>query len=423
MKHLIGLVLGTEEDWPPAFEHLSARVGPFEWRGETHELTTERVINEPFDLRYTPRYSLVLDRVGWWYLLPREWLKKVALMDDVYLLNNPFTFQSMEKHSAYCAMMRLGLKVPETWLIPHKQPPWNERFPTTAARYNALFELADIGNAVGYPLYLKPFDGGQWRGVARASNREELRRRYDESGQQLMHVQAAVEHFDVFTRTLSIGAESMTMYFDPAKPLHDRYQVRHDFLSGEEGKEVVTISKIVNAFFRWEFNSCESLVRGGEVFPIDYANASPDVALTSLHYYFPWAITALVRWCAFCLASGRRMRIDVDTRPWFEIADRDDLSYELKLAGYRRLADQHFQADEYAEFCEGPLRHLDEAAHDWFTSDEFDAVLVNTVRATFPAVEHEQFVAHYRGLLAAWATDAGRSRAAGVAGTRGSRDR
>ena len=31
-------------------------------------------------------------------------------MDDVYLLNNPFTFQSMEKHSAYCAMMRLGLK-------------------------------------------------------------------------------------------------------------------------------------------------------------------------------------------------------------------------------------------------------------------------------------------------------------------------
>jgi hypothetical protein len=406
MKHLIGLVLGTEEDWPPAFEHLAARVGRFEWRGAAHELATERVINEPFDLRYRPRYALVLDRVGWWYLLPREWLKKVALMDDVYLLNNPFTFQSMEKHSAYCAMMRLGLKVPETWLIPHKQPPWNERFPTTAARYNALFDLTDIGNAVGYPLYLKPFDGGQWRGVTKASNREELRRRYDESGQQLMHVQAAVESFDVFTRTLSIGAESMTMYFDPARPLHDRYQVRHDFLSTSEGDEVVTISKIVNAFFRWEFNSCESLVRCGEVFPIDYANASPDVALTSLHYYFPWAITALVRWCAFCLADERRMRIDVDTRPWFAIADRDDLSYQDKLAEYRRLADEHFQAEEYAEFCAGPARHLEEAAHEWFTSVEFDHVLVNTVRGTFPAFEQEEFVAHYRGLLAAWASDA-----------------
>ena len=150
MKHLLGLVLGTEEDWPPAFEQLAASVGAFTWRGESHELTTERVFNEPFDLRYTPRYSLVVDRVGWWYLLPREWLKKIALMDDVYLLNNPFTFQSMEKHSAYCAMMRLGLKVPDTWLIPHKQPPRNERLPTTAARYNRAFDLHEIGDTVGY---------------------------------------------------------------------------------------------------------------------------------------------------------------------------------------------------------------------------------------------------------------------------------
>ena len=38
MRHLIGLVLGTEEDWPPAFEQLAASVGTFEWRGESHEL-------------------------------------------------------------------------------------------------------------------------------------------------------------------------------------------------------------------------------------------------------------------------------------------------------------------------------------------------------------------------------------------------
>ena len=262
------------------------------------------MFNEPFDLRYKPRYSLVVDRVGWWYLLPREWLKKIALMDDVYLLNNPFTFQSMEKHSAYCAMMRLGLKVPDTWLIPHKQPPWNERFPTTAARYNRSFDLNEIGDYVGFPLYLKPFDGGQWRGVSRARDQEELRRGYDESGEQLMHVQSAVDDFEVFARSLSIGAETRVMWFDPDKPMYDRYQVKHDFLTPDQGFEVETISKVVNAFFRWEFNSCESIVREGEVFPIDYANASPDVAVTSLHYYFPWAMTALVRWCAFCLAEG-----------------------------------------------------------------------------------------------------------------------
>jgi hypothetical protein len=405
MRHLIGLLLGTEEDWSTSFEHLAGQVGSFTWRGETHALDVERVTNEPFDLRYRPRYALVIDRLGWWYALPREWLKKVVLMDDVYVLNNPFTFQAMEKHSAYCAMMRLGLKVPDTWLIPHKQPPANERFQTTAERYNLPFDLTDIGEQVGYPLYLKPFDGGQWRGVSRARNPAELRRGYDESGEQLMHVQRAVDDFDVFARSLSIGAETMVMWFDPDKPIHDRYQVRHDFLPPDQGQEVVTISKIVNAFFRWEFNSCESIVRGSEVHPIDYANATPDVALTSLHYYFPWAITALVRWSAFCLAGERRMHIDVDARPWFEIGDDDSRTYEEKLVDYRRLADAHFQTEEYAEFCDTALPHLDELAHEWFTGGEFDRLLVDTVCTTFPAHEHEQFAAHYRGLIAAWSRD------------------
>jgi hypothetical protein len=404
--HLIGLLLGTEEDWPRAFEHLLAQVGPIEHGGDTHHLTTERITIEPFDLRYRPRYQLVVDRLGWWYTVPREWLKKISLMDDVYLLNNPFTFQAMEKHSAYCAMMRLGLKVPDTWLIPHKNPPANPRFQPTAERYNLPFDLEEIAGRVGYPLYMKPFDGGQWVGVTRVRDPQELHAVYDASGERLMHLQAAVEDFDVFARSLSIGAETMVMHFEPDRPMHDRYQVDHDFLSAETGDEVVTISRLVNAFFRWEFNSCETIVKDGVAYPIDYANASPDVALTSLHYYFPWAIRALVRWTAFCTVTGRRMRINQSTRDYFEVGDRDDLSYEEKLAEYRRLADAHFQLPEYEEFVAAKLPHLDEVLVDWVEGPDFDELLVDTVTSTFPPHEHEQFVAHYRGLLGAWTRDA-----------------
>jgi len=42
-------------------------------------------------------------------------------------------------------------------------------------------------------------------------------------------------------------------------------------------------------------------------------------------------------------------------------------------------------------------------------SAEFDHHLVATIQRAFPPHEHEQFVAHYRGLLAAWAADQGAS--------------
>jgi hypothetical protein len=330
----------------------------------------------------------------------------------VYLLNNPFTFQAMEKHAAYCAMIRLGLKVPATWLLPHKLPPQSVRFESAtdkfeemASRYNAAFDLDEIAARVGYPLFMKPFDGGQWVGVTRIADQGELHSSYDASGERMMHFQASVEGFDVFARSLSIGAETMVMKYDPSKPLHDRYSVAHDFLSPETGNEVVTISRLVNAFFLWEFNSCETLIKDGEVHPIDYANASPDVALTSLHYYFPWAMKALVRWTAFCTATGRPNRIDQDTRRYFEIGDRTGLGYEEKLASYRELVDDFFEIERYEEFCAEALPQLDEVVLDYVESEDFDRLLVHTVQTTFPEHEHEHFVAHYRGLLDAWAKD------------------
>ena len=406
MNHLIGLLLGTEEDWPSAFESVMRRLDPvLSLNGAEHRFATDRVTIEPFDLRARPRYSLVIDRLSHWYFHPREWLKKVALMNDVYLMNNPFTFQAMEKHAAYCAMIRLGLKVPETWLIPHKQPPDNERFPYTAAKYNKPFELSEVAEKIGYPLFMKPFDGGAWVGVTRITGAEDLRRGYDESGERLMHLQASVEDFEVFARSLSIGAETMVMRYDPSQPIHGRYQVEHGFLQPEVGREVVTIGRLINAFFLWEFNSCETLVKNGEVFPIDYANACPDVSLTSLHYYFPWAIKSLVKWSLFCAATDRPMQIDMTMKRYFEIGDRTDLSYEEKLAAYDKLSDQHFQAERYYEFVEQQIPEIDQVMLEYIASADFDRLLVQTVASTFPPHEHEKFIAHYRGLLALWVKD------------------
>jgi hypothetical protein len=209
----------------------------------------------------------------------------------------------------------------------------------------------------------------------------------------------------VFARSLTIGPETMVMKFQPDKPMHDRYAVAHDFLAPDVGLEVLTISRLINAFFRWEFNSCESLIRGADVHPIDYANACPDIAITSLHYYFPSAITALVKWSVYCAVTGRTPRLDLDSRRYFEIADSVELSYGEKLAEYGRLAEEYFETERYREFCATALADLDAMVLEWVASPDFDALLVDTVRSTYPEFEQERFLAHFRGLLGAWVRD------------------
>ncbi len=401
-KLRIGLLLGDEDDWPTTFESLVRRLAPaIRHRRRKYEFEIERIRIHPFNLRAPSRYNLVIDRLAYWHFNPREWLKKVALVNDVYLLNNPFTFQSMEKHSAYCAMIRLGLHIPETWLIPTKAGPDTEKYRVTAARYHDFFDLPTVAGQIGYPLFMKPFDGGGWRDVSRIKDPEALMAAYDRSGQTMMHLQQGLEDFDVFVRSLAIGPQVISLHYDPDQPMHARYVIDHGFLSPEKGVEARRLVKVINAFFRWEFNSCEAILKDGRLSPIDFANACPDIALTSLHYYFPWAIKALLAWSLFCLVTGRKMRINMDVEKYFRVAD-SDRSYDEKLVEYASLADRYFETERFEEFRATHLQDLDPAMWDLAQTPEFDRLLVGTVQSTFPAHEHEHYIAHYRGLLAHW---------------------
>ena len=105
----IGLSLGADLCWPAAYEALVKRLDlAIPHKKDTVRFEVERVTVEPFDLRYTPSYDLVIDRLTHWFHTSREWVKKIAL-DGSYTLNNPWATQSMEKHTTYVAMMKLGL--------------------------------------------------------------------------------------------------------------------------------------------------------------------------------------------------------------------------------------------------------------------------------------------------------------------------
>ncbi len=402
----IGLSLGADICWPACYEHLMRRLDlrvPTE--GGTMRFEVERIYIEPFDLRRDCKYDVVIDRLTHWYHTSREWIKKAIIMNGLYVFNNPWSLQSMEKHTSYCAMIRLGIPIPTTWLVPPKAyAQSNPDIGPTLARYAKLFDLGRLGQKVGYPCFVKPYDGGGWRSVMKCNDEQALRDAYEKSGTDVMHVQAGVVPFDRFVRTIGFGPQTYNVLYDPDKPLHDRYTLDQEFIPAAEEEHLRKVTLTINAFFGWEFNSCESLRSAGVWHPIDFANPCPDSQVTSLHYHFPWLVKAYLRWSVFCAATKRRMRQTLDWEPFFEVADGGG-SYEEKLDGYARIAEERFAAARFEEFCEKHLSHLDEVAWEFFATEQAKDAVRQKVAALYPLHEVEQFTELFWSRIQKWRTD------------------
>jgi hypothetical protein len=399
----IGLSLGADICWPIAYESLfdGLKLDGMKVDGDTLSFARDRVTIEPFSLHQPVKYDVVIDRLTHWYSTSREWIKKAILVNDLYVYNNPWSLQSNEKHTSYAAMTRLGLPVPETWMLPPKAYEASDDLEATLSKYARMFDLDEIGDKIGYPFFMKPYHGGGWKGVTKIDNAAQLHAAYDASGTEVMNLQAAVLPHDHFVRCVGLGPQIRKVNYDPGAPLHDRYRMEIDFLDAEDQAILEDITLTINAFFGWDFNSCESLRRDGIWHPIDFANACPDSQVTSLHYHFPWLIKANLRWSIFCAATDRPMRKNMDWAPFYEIADRD-LPPRERLREYARIAHERFETEKFREFCQTQLGHLDELAYDFFGSDKLRDAIHQKVLALFPAHEIDEFTELFWDRIQTW---------------------
>ena len=360
-----------------------------------------RVTIEPFDLQQPVRYDLVIDRLTHWYHTSREWIKKAVVLNDLYVFNNPWSLQANEKHTTYCAMLRLGLPIPKTWMVPPKSYAKTADLAPTLERYAQLFDLGHLGREVGYPLFMKPYDGGGWKGVTKIDDEAALKKAYDASGTDVMHLQAGVIPYERFVRCIGLGPQTRVVNYDPAAPLHDRYTLERNFLTAADQRALEDITLTINTFFGWDFNSCEALLKRHEWYPIDFANACPDSQVTSLHYHFPWLVKANLRWSIFCATTRRPMRHNLDWEPYFAAA-RSDKPYREKLADYAHIARKRLQSAEFEEFCATHLGHLDEIADDFFGSDAAKAAVRKKVEALYPKHEWDRFTELFFDRIQLW---------------------
>jgi hypothetical protein len=407
----IGLSLGADICWPIAYETLfdALKLDGMTHAGKALTFACERVTIEPYSLHQPVKYDVVIDRLTHWYSTSREWIKKAILVNDLYVYNNPWSLQSNEKHTSYAAMTRLGLPVPETWMLPPKAYDPSDDLELTLRKYARMFDLNEIGDKIGYPFFMKPYHGGGWKGVTRINDAGDLHRAYDASGTEVMNLQKAVLPHDRFVRCVGLGPQLRKVNYDPGAPLHDRYRMEIDFLDAQDQSVLEDMTLTINAFFGWDFNSCEALRSPDGVWhPIDFANACPDSQVTSLHYHFPWLIKANLRWSIFCAATDRPMRRNMDWGPFYEIADKD-LSPRERLREYAKIAHERFETEKFREFCRTELGHLDELAYEFFGSETLRDAIRQKVAALFPAHEIDEFTQLFWDRIQTWREQEGQA--------------
>ena len=206
-------------------------------------------------------------------------------------------------------------------------------------------------------------------------------------------------------RCIGLGPQTHLVKYDPSAPLHDRYTMAKDFMSADEAQLLRDTTLTINAFFGWDFNSCEALRKDGTWYPIDFANPCPDSQVTSLHYHFPWLVKANLRWSIFCAVTKRPMRKNLDWEPFYAIA-------EARAAVPRAAARLRRRSPTSAS---RPTSSRSSARRTWRTSTRSRGSSSarrsratpcrKKVAALFPAHEVEPFTELFWKRIQAWRAD------------------
>lgn len=245
-----------------------------------------------------PQYDLVIDRISHEVPFYRATLKRMAL-EGTFVINNPFWWSADDKFFNYSLARKLGVAVPKTVLLPQK-----DYIPgiVSESLRNLEFPLdwQAIVDYVGFPAFMKPFDGGGWKNVSKVNSLEELIKEYDQTGTLCMTLQEGIK-FDQFVRCYCIGQEDvMIMPYDPRKPYLSGEQYVNDpnYLSPELTARVVHDVRTLCSALGYDINTVEFAIKDGVPYAIDFMNPAPDAELQSVGaFYHGWvteAVTNLV---------------------------------------------------------------------------------------------------------------------------------
>lgn len=279
----IGLLIGSEWDWPSAFMDFVNEKG----EGITAELV--KISSTP--VNDVPPYTLIIDRIS--HVIPyyRAYLKYATLY-ETHVVNDPDTWSSDNKFFGIALANKLGLAIPRTVILPNKDVA-REVTPSSFRNLSYPMDWQGIIDYVGVPAIFKDIRSGGRRLVYRVNSVDELIQQYDESGTRTMLLQELIDSDD-HIHGFVVGQEAVMLL---------RYSLADgrylpDIVENESqlGRPIVKATLRLAQTYGYDINMVEFIIKDDKLYVINSTNPAPvmDRELMTPEQ-FDWCVQQIAR--------------------------------------------------------------------------------------------------------------------------------
>lgn len=308
MVKKVGILFGMEDTFPWAFID------------KVNELGKGKIVAEPVKIDKVQQgidygYSVIFDRISQEVPFYRAYLKNASLQGTA-IVNNPFWWSADEKFFNNCLALKLGVPVPKTVLLPSKDRPDNTS-ETSFRNLEAPLDWEYMFDHIGWPAYMKPFDGGGWKDVYKCKSPDDFFTKYDGTKQLVMLLQEEIK-FEDYYRVYSIGQKYVhIMPYAPDNEPHLRYETTPKTTGAAHTKLMKTITDYtlkLNKALGYDFNTVEFAIRDGVPYAIDFCNPAPDADIKSVgQENFDWVVEHTAK---YAIEKARAHKANTNNTSW-----------------------------------------------------------------------------------------------------------
>lgn len=286
MTQRIGVLFGMEDTFPWALiDEINTRFG-------AEGIEAASVAIGHLEQEQSFPWSVILDRISHEVPFYRTFLK-CAVARGVQVVNNPIWWSADDKFFDNLVAQAAGVAVPKTVLLPHKEHPPNTT--EKSFRNMTLVDWNRVFSYLGFPIFMKPANGGGWKDVYKCDDPAAFFAAYDKTRDLAMMAQEAIAFTDYY-RCYVIGRRRVRiMPYAPQEPHHLRYEAaRKKAVPAAMVERVTRDALALCDGLGYDLNTVEFAVRDGIPYAIDFMNCAPDADRASVgDENFEWVVKAM----------------------------------------------------------------------------------------------------------------------------------